>query len=147
MIRSRALAIVLACILLVPSCVSVTHDVGWGFSEVRREHRTSRDTGVLSYHYHLYYESRDLGLVDWHSVSPSGEYALFGREGTIFLFAAASQSTHAVGKAEFAFLGEVLWNEPDGKARVTGYSPALGSTAAEMQGTWASNVTDVSLGG
>jgi len=130
----------------VSGCLTVTHDVGWGFAEVRREHRTSRDIGVLSYHYHLYYLSRDLGRIDWHAISPSGEYALFGRHGTIYLFGAASQSSHAVGKAEFALLGEVSWNESEGKARVTGYSPALGSASGGVQGAWVPDVTDVSLG-
>ena len=146
MIRSQAYAVVLLSSLVAPGCLTMTHDVGSGFAEVRREHPTSRDTGVLSTRYHLYYRSRDLGRVDWHSISPSGGYALFERHGNIFLFTVPSESIHLVGEAEFAFLGEVSWNEPEGKVRVTGYSVGPGATVNGTRAVWVASTKDVSLG-
>jgi hypothetical protein len=145
--KNQVYTVALLSSLLAPGCLTMTHDVGWGFAEVRREHPTSRDTSVLSSRYHLYYRSRDLGRVDWHSISPSGGYALFERHGKIFLFIAPSRSIRLVGEAEFAFLGEVSWNEPEGKARVTGYSVGPGATADGTRVVWAPSTMDVSLGG
>jgi hypothetical protein len=101
-------AIVLLAILLgagQASCVS---------RAVRRD--SGSDLRVVSDH--LYLRHADLGQVGFVSISPSGERALFERNGDIYLIVARTGKLDPVTDGEFSMPEQVRWSEAEGFAEI-----------------------------
>ena len=67
---------------------------------------------------HLYFHGSDLCVVDFVSVAPTGNYAIFVRNRDIFLIASANGNLRPVTDGEFTIPHSVEWHEDENFARV-----------------------------
>lgn len=117
---SRVISVlaVATCLLLVlVSCATgpAGRDLGGGFVLVTKQATEPGDNASPE---HLYFRGSDLGRVDYASVSPSGEYALFARANEIFLIASATGNLKAVTDGGYSTPAQVSWHENEAYALV-----------------------------
>src|SRR4051794_18896002 len=96
-----------ALMLLVGGCDRHTRNLGGGF---RLIHDSSRQSAATHSH-HLYYESRDLGVVGQCAISPSGCHALFEQDGKLILFHSCSETLKPVADLAGAAPAQIAWGE------------------------------------
>jgi hypothetical protein len=104
-----------ALMLLVGGCDRHTRNLGGGF---RLIHDNSKQSAATHLH-HLYYESRDLGVVGQCAVSPSGCHALFEQDGKLILFHSCSDTLKPVANLAGVVPSQITWGEARNEARVS----------------------------
>ena len=114
------LIVVLTPLLVGVGCAARVkgEDLGGGFERVRKQVQSASEFEGTSHFEHLYYRGADLGKVGYVSVAPSGSYAIFERNGDIFLIVAATGKLKPVTDGEFAVPKNVRWYEAEQFAQI-----------------------------
>jgi hypothetical protein len=117
---SRAFAVVLLLALAHGSCATRMkgEDLGGGFSRVPEQVAGAAGSDEPASFVRLHYRGADLGRVGFVSVAPSGDYALFERNGDLFLIASGTGNLRAVTDGEFSAPRDARWQEAEGFVEV-----------------------------
>jgi len=132
--RHLGVSVVLVLFLtLLAACDNNTRNLGGGFRLVHQRTRSGEATPATSsaHPHHLYYQSKDLGIVGNCFVSPSGCHALFEQNGKLMLFHACSESLKPITDLRGAVPSQITWSESRNEA-VVSYSSLRSVTVVPL---------------
>jgi len=107
-------------------------DLGGGFTRVVEPVETASSVEGRDAVEHLYFRRADLGPVEFVSVAPSGNYAIFVRGGNIFLIQSTTGKLGPVTEGGFSMPQSVRWNEAEEFAEIV-YADGRPSSRVELK--------------
>ena len=120
--RREVYALFLPLLIVLTDCAvrssGKKQDLGGGFSLVRQEAQGSPETQGDPAADHLFFRGVDLGEVEYVSVAPSGDHAIFTRGREIFLIASATGKLKPITDGRFSEPKDVRWREAEGLAEI-----------------------------
>jgi len=128
---TRVSALAVALVVSVGCAARISGEsLGGSYTRVREETQSSSASEDIRHADRLYFHGADLGEVGFVSVAPSGGYAIFERNGEIYLIVSATGNLTPVTDGEFSIPRTVQWHESEMFAEIEYYDAHLPSRIA-----------------